>query len=109
MYRQHFGLTHAPLAKDCTDLWDDGTLALLAERFQWLLDSPGIGLLTGEPGVGKTARPPRCASSSPRSTPIASKSTIWPRPTSVASTCTAVSPTRWVSNPATAAPSCGAI
>jgi type II secretory pathway predicted ATPase ExeA len=30
-------------------------LTLLAERFQWLLSSPGIGLLTGEPGVGKTA------------------------------------------------------
>lgn len=30
-------------------------MTLLAERFQWLLSSPGIGLLTGEPGVGKTA------------------------------------------------------
>ena len=55
MYRQHFGLRHAPLDKDCTELWDDGALARLAERFQWLLTSPGIGLLTGEPGVGKTA------------------------------------------------------
>lgn len=27
----------------------------LSERFQWLLRSPGVGLLTGEPGVGKTA------------------------------------------------------
>jgi MSHA biogenesis protein MshM len=55
MYRQHFGLRCAPLDKDSTDLWDDGALAQLAERFQWLLNSPGIGLLTGEPGVGKTA------------------------------------------------------
>jgi type II secretory pathway predicted ATPase ExeA len=55
MYRQHFGLTQAPLAKESTALWDDGALAHLAERFQWLLDSPGLGLLTGEPGVGKTA------------------------------------------------------
>jgi len=55
MYRQHFGLRRAPLDKDSTDLWDDGALAALAERFQWLLTSPGIGLLTGEPGVGKTA------------------------------------------------------
>ena len=47
MYRQHFGLRHAPLDKDCTELWDDGALARLAERFQWLLTSPGIGLLTG--------------------------------------------------------------
>ena len=55
MYRQHFGLRHAPLGKDPVELWDDGALGPLKERFHWLLDSPGIGLLTGEPGVGKTA------------------------------------------------------
>jgi len=27
----------------------------LTERFKWLLQSPGLGLITGEPGVGKTA------------------------------------------------------
>jgi hypothetical protein len=27
----------------------------LPERFAWLLDSPGVGLLTGEAGVVKTA------------------------------------------------------
>ncbi|KFB68657.1 MULTISPECIES: ExeA family protein [Candidatus Accumulibacter] len=52
---QHFGLRHPPLGKEATDLWDDGALAQLAERFQWLLHSPGVGLLTGEAGVGKTA------------------------------------------------------
>lgn len=51
----HFGLRHPPLGKEATDLWDDGALAQLAERFQWLLHSPGVGLLTGEAGVGKTA------------------------------------------------------
>lgn len=55
MYRQHFGITAAPLGKTQLELWDDGALALLSERFQWLLHSPGIGLLTGEAGVGKTA------------------------------------------------------
>ena len=55
MYLQHFGLTHAPLGKTVTQLWDDGGLSQLRDRFQWLLDSPGIGLMTGEPGVGKTA------------------------------------------------------
>lgn len=55
MYRQHFGLRCAPLDKEATSLWDDGALAHLKERFDWLLQSPGIGLLTGEPGVGKTA------------------------------------------------------
>ena len=55
MYLQHFGLRHAPLSKQLTELWDDGVLAQLSQRFNWLLQSPGIGLLTGEPGVGKTA------------------------------------------------------
>jgi len=55
MYRQHFGLRQTPFAKDSTTLWDDGVLSVLTERFQGLLASPGIGLLTGEPGVGKTA------------------------------------------------------
>jgi MSHA biogenesis protein MshM len=55
MYRQHFGLTAAPLDKGTVELWDDGALAHLEERFLWLLQSPGLGLLTGEPGVGKTA------------------------------------------------------
>jgi len=55
MYRQHFGLTQPPLGNQTLELWDDGHLAALRERFQWLLQSPGIGLLTGEAGVGKTA------------------------------------------------------
>jgi MSHA biogenesis protein MshM len=55
MYLQHFGLRHPPLGKELTELWDDGALAHLAQRFNWLLQSPGIGLITGEPGVGKTA------------------------------------------------------
>jgi len=55
MYKQHFGLTHCPLGKQTKVLWDDGTLEALNHRFNWLLESPGIGLLTGEPGVGKTA------------------------------------------------------
>jgi type II secretory pathway predicted ATPase ExeA len=55
MYLAHFGLRHAPLGKESTELWDDGALTLLKERFQWLLNSPGLGLLTGPPGVGKTA------------------------------------------------------
>ena len=55
MYLQHFGLRHAPLGKEITEPWDDGALAHLGQRFNWLLQSPGIGLLTGEPGVGKTA------------------------------------------------------
>ena len=37
MYRQHFGLRHAPLGKELTTLWDDGVILHLAERFNWLL------------------------------------------------------------------------
>lgn len=55
MYLQHFGLAHPPLGKQLTEPWDDGALAHLKQRFDWLLQSPGIGLITGEPGVGKTA------------------------------------------------------
>jgi len=55
MYRRHFGLTHCPLSKQTKTLWDDGTLDALKQHFNWLLESPGVGLLTGEPGVGKTA------------------------------------------------------
>jgi MSHA biogenesis protein MshM len=63
MYLQHFGLRHAPLGKELTEPWDDGALSALKQRFDWLLQSPGVGLLTGEPGVGKTAAL-RCLTSS---------------------------------------------
>ncbi|HYN76710.1 MAG TPA: AAA family ATPase, partial [Lamprocystis sp. (in: g-proteobacteria)] len=52
---QHFGLKHLPLGKGVAALWQDPPLTLLDQRFQALLEAPGIGLLTGEPGVGKTA------------------------------------------------------
>ncbi len=55
MYRQHFGLISHPFGKAAKKLWDDGNISHLQEQFQWLLESPGIGLLTGDPGVGKTA------------------------------------------------------
>jgi len=55
IFLQHFGLRHPPLGKEITEPWDDGALKPLIERFQWLLQAPGLGLITGEPGVGKTA------------------------------------------------------
>jgi len=55
MYRKHFGLKHHPLGKESKTLWDDGRLAQVQQRFNWLLESPGVGLISGEPGVGKTA------------------------------------------------------
>ncbi|MCY0858651.1 hypothetical protein [Cupriavidus sp. D39] len=39
----------------------------MTERFQWLLTSPGIGLLTGEPGVGKTRATPHHPHTQPTS------------------------------------------
>lgn len=55
MYRQHFGIKAQPFDKAATDLWEDHAINPLRERFQWLLESPGLGLLTGDPGVGKTS------------------------------------------------------
>jgi len=55
MYQQHFGLKAIPFAKDNPVLCQHNDLAVLQERFTDLLHHPGIGLLTGEPGVGKTA------------------------------------------------------
>ena len=55
MYKSFFGLTRAPLGKDSLRLWDSDQLKRLAQQFNWLLQSPGTGLLTAEPGLGKTA------------------------------------------------------
>ena len=55
MYQQHFGLTHLPLGKNAPSLWEDSILQEFKAQFLSLLQSPGIGVLTGEPGVGKTA------------------------------------------------------
>src|ERR1700737_3419254 len=54
MFQQHFGLKHIPLSKNST-FWVNDHFIALKEHFINLLRSPGIGLLTGEPGVGKTA------------------------------------------------------
>jgi type II secretory pathway predicted ATPase ExeA len=54
MFLQHFGLKQAPLAKNSGFLVHDD-FNRLKENFMHLLHSPGIGLLTGESGVGKTA------------------------------------------------------
>lgn len=55
MYRQYFGITACPLDKGSKTLFQHEQLDKLAEKFQWLLDAPGIGILTGDAGVGKTA------------------------------------------------------
>ncbi len=56
MSNKHFGLTHTPIGKAVKNFWDDGQqFSDFIEKFQWLLNNPGIGIFTGEPGVGKTA------------------------------------------------------
>ena len=54
MFQQHFGLKHIPFSKNSAFLAYDSFISL-KEKFIHLLHSPGIGLLTGEPGIGKTA------------------------------------------------------
>lgn len=58
MYRKRFGLTHQPLPKNCRgESFFDAHPGYerLARRFRQLTEEPGLGVLTAEPGVGKTA------------------------------------------------------
>jgi type II secretory pathway predicted ATPase ExeA len=54
MFQQHFGLKYVPFGKNSPFLVHE-QFTRLKENFINLLHSPGIGVLTGEPGVGKTA------------------------------------------------------
>jgi MSHA biogenesis protein MshM len=58
MYRKRFGLVDHPLPRDATGdsfyAGGDG-YARLQRVFHWLAAEPGLGMLTGEAGVGKTA------------------------------------------------------
>ena len=58
MYRQRFGLTSHPLPKNAqgkTFFDKSPGYARLKRRFGQLTKEPGLGVVTGEPGVGKTA------------------------------------------------------
>ncbi len=50
----HFGLKHLPFHKGGTILWDNKSLIELERKFKRLLELPGVGVLTGEYGLGKT-------------------------------------------------------
>lgn len=57
-YRQRFGLTHHPLPRDAAGssfFCQTRALNQLEDGFQALLEEPGLGVLTAEAGVGKTA------------------------------------------------------
>ncbi|MBK8999605.1 MAG: ATP-binding protein [Myxococcales bacterium] len=58
MYRKRFGLTGHPLPKNAqgkTFYEDSPAYRRLGTAFRQLVDEPGVGLITSEPGVGKTA------------------------------------------------------
>ena len=57
MYRQHFGLTRLPFEPpaDSAELFLSVAAQETESRLRHLLDLRGIGLLTGEPGCGKTS------------------------------------------------------
>ena len=58
MYRTRFGLTDHPLPKDAqgSTFCEQGPgHARLRRAFARLVDEPGLGVLVGEAGVGKTA------------------------------------------------------
>jgi type II secretory pathway predicted ATPase ExeA len=56
MYRKHFGLTRHPFTNeiDVDDLFPSAAMRELEARLKYLLELRGIGLVTGEPGSGKT-------------------------------------------------------
>src|ERR671923_608722 len=58
MYRQRFGLTGLPLLKDAqgkTFFEKSPGFKKLERAFRQLIDDPGVGVLTADAGVGKTA------------------------------------------------------
>ena len=57
MYRQHFGLARLPFEPpaDSSELFPSAATLETESRLKHLLDLRGIGLLTGEPGSGKTS------------------------------------------------------
>ena len=58
MYRQRFGLTGHPLPRNAQGktFFDKGPgYVRLKRRFQELIDEPGIGILTGDAGIGTTS------------------------------------------------------
>ena len=56
MYLKHFAMTHFPFDNtlDAASLFDAKAQAEAEVRLNHLLELCGIGLLTGEPGSGKT-------------------------------------------------------
>lgn len=54
MYLQHFGLKHDPLGKNIHQAVMHHQYELLKNKLNWLAQTNGIGLITGDAGTGKT-------------------------------------------------------
>jgi MSHA biogenesis protein MshM len=54
MYLQHFGLKHDPLGKAVKQSTESEQQKKLLQKLNWLLETKGIGLITGDAGTGKT-------------------------------------------------------
>jgi MSHA biogenesis protein MshM len=68
MYRQRFGLTGEVIPRDAQgkSFFETPGYKKLKRRFHMLVKDPGIGLLTAEPGVGKTSAMRNLSSDLPR-------------------------------------------
>ncbi len=53
-YLQHFGLKHDPLGKNIQKIVQSTQQAQLIQKLNWLLQTRGVGLITGDAGTGKT-------------------------------------------------------
>ncbi len=53
-YLQHFGLKHDPLGKNIRNVVHSNQETQLRQKLNWLLQTKGVGLITGEAGTGKT-------------------------------------------------------
>lgn len=53
-YLQHFGLKHDPLGKNIRNVVHSNQEKSLTQQLSWLLQTKGVGLITGEAGTGKT-------------------------------------------------------
>jgi MSHA biogenesis protein MshM len=53
-YLQHFGLKHDPLGKNIRNIVHSNQEKNLTQQLGWLLQTRGVGLITGDAGTGKT-------------------------------------------------------
>jgi MSHA biogenesis protein MshM len=53
-YLQHFGLKHDPLGKNIRSAVNTEQAGQLKQKLNWLLQTKGLGLITGDAGTGKT-------------------------------------------------------